>query len=135
MIRTLGICGALALLTACAPATGPQSAATATPETAVDPDAIEVRLLDEGVIRVGGAIEGKDQLDPIHCAAAYKAREMNVDYLEWVGGISSHIVGTTERADLVYQTFDQAEPRTGAKTPDDGVLPLATFLAYCAETV
>lgn len=120
-------------MAACAPAPAPQSAAAAAPT--VDLDAIEVRLLDDGVIRVGGAIAGKDQLDPIHCAAAYKARDLNVAYLEWVGGVSSHIVGTTERADLVYQTFATAKPRNAAKTPDDGVLPLATFLAYCAETV
>ncbi|MGB0927028.1 MAG: hypothetical protein ACPGVA_07450 [Pikeienuella sp.] len=131
MIRSFGICGALALVTACAPtaqAPAPQAAAPV-----VDRNAIEVRLLDDGVIRVGGAIENKAALDPIHCAAAYKARELNAGYLEWVGGVSSHIVGETERADLVYQTFEIAKPRKAAKTPDDGVLALATFLAYCAE--
>lgn len=131
MIRWIGICGGLALLAACAPA-APEPQASA---PVVDPNAIEVRLLDDGVIRVGGAIASKGALDPIHCAAAYKARDLNVGYLEWVGGVSSHLVGKTERADLVYQTFDDATPRKSAKTPDDGVLALATFLAYCAETV
>ena len=134
MIRRGVIWGALALAAACAPSAPPAPAPQAA-VPAADPNAIEVRLLGDGVIRVGGAIEGKGALDPIHCAAAYKARELDIAYLEWVGGVSSHLEGKTERADLVYQTFAEAKPRANAKTPDDGVLSLATFLAYCAETV
>lgn len=127
----LRIAAALAALTlaACAQPEGPAPVAAA-PEKQP-----EMRVTREGdvAIRVVGKAKNDDALEPLHCAAAKRARSENAEALAWVGGVAKRDKeGEGVSADLVYEIEPSSAVVPSGKPPAESrAATIEDWLGYC----